>query len=63
MRTELMGNIANFKRELEALHARKEQYSRKQQSQKGSKSKDKIIVLSKTDRLGNVRLAEFDHDS
>ena len=66
MRAELMGNTAkveSLKRELEALHARKEQYSSKRQSQKGSKSKDKVIVLTKTDRLGNVRPAEFDDDS
>ena len=66
MRAELMGNTAkveSLKRELEALRARKEQQSSRQQSHKGSKSKDKVIVLTKTDRLGNVRPAEFDDDS
>ena len=66
MRAELMGNTAkveSLKRELEALHARKEQYSSKQQNHKGSRSNDKVVVLTKTDRLGNVRPAEFDDDS
>ena len=66
MRAELMGNTAkveSLKRELEALHARKELHSSKQQAHKDSKSKEKVVVLTKTDRLGNVRPAEFDNDS
>lgn len=65
MRAELMGNTAkveSLKLELEALHARKKQHSSKQ-PHKSSKSDDKVVVLTKTDRLGNVRPAEFDDDS
>ena len=63
MRAELMGNtgkVESLKRELEALQARRKQYSSKQQVQKSSKSHDRVVVLTKTDRLGNVRPAEFD---
>ena len=45
------------------MQERNVQYSSRHQSHKGSKSKDKVIVLTMTDRLSNVRLAEFDDDS
>jgi len=65
MRAELMGNAAKvetLKHELETLRARKEQYSNKQkEGQRGHK--DKVVVLTKTDRVGNVRPADFDDSS
>jgi len=65
MRAELMGNAAKvetLKCELETLRARKEQYSNKQrEGQRGQK--DKVVVLTKTDRVGNVRPADFDDSS
>ena len=66
MRAELMGNttkVESLKCELETLRARKEQYSKSKQKGGQREQKDKVVVLTKTDRVGNVRPADFDDRS